>query len=269
MAEIAAPIGNDSQPRIPKILVKIIKATRVNLVLNHFINYMPRPIQRWAVLIGARRQLVPADTLQRKYRDALQSMTQALGAENLGDYLEFGVYQGTSLSCMFAASQDLGLKHFRLFGFDSFEGLPPTAQSEDAQVWRPGEFRSSLDYTTEYLTHKGVDWNRVILIKGWFDDTLTEGTIRKYNITKTSVIMMDCDLYSSTKTALAFCKPLIKDQVIIFFDDWFSRDLADKNLGERKAFEEFLKENSQFTAEEIGNLSYTETAKVYKLIKQN
>jgi hypothetical protein len=265
----ASSVRNDSHPKIPAPLVKIIKATRVNLILNHFINYMPRPVQRWAVRIGARRQLVPAETLQSKYRDALQTLSQAVGAENLGDYLEFGVYQGTSLSCMFAASQELGLKQFRLFGFDSFEGLPPNAQQEDAQVWRPGEFRSSLEYTTEYLTHKGVDWNRTILIKGWFDDTLTEGTMRKYNITKTSVIMMDCDLYSSTKTALAFCKPLIKDQVIIFFDDWFSRDLADKGLGERKAFEEFLKENPQFSAEEVSNLSYTDTSKVYKVVKQN
>ena len=48
------------------------------------------------------------------------------------------------------------------------------------------------------------------LVAGWFDDTLNEATIQKHRITKASVIMIDCDLYSSTKAALDFCARFIK-----------------------------------------------------------
>jgi O-methyltransferase len=83
--------------------------------------------------------------------------------------------------------------------------------------------------------------------------------------------MIDCDMYSSTKDALNFCTKLIKDEAIIFFDGWNRFNLAEKNLGEKKAFTEFLNENPQFKAEEFGSYSYKlkENGKVFKIIKQN
>jgi len=56
--------------------------------------------------------------------------------------------------------------------------------------------------------------------------------------------MIDCDLYSSAKQALDFCAPLIVGQTIIFFDDWGGGTSLDKeNLGEKRAFLEFLQAN--------------------------
>ncbi len=59
--------------------------------------------------------------------------------------------------------------------------------------------------------------------------------------------MIDCDLYSSAKESLNFCIPLIKDTSIIFFDDWSQ----DQYIGEKKAFDEFLRENPHFKAEQF------------------
>ena len=71
--------------------------------------------------------------------------------------------------------------------------------------------------------------------------------------------MIDCDLYSSARQALSFCAPLIKDQVIIFFDDWGGGgDLHEKNLGEKKAFDEFLQEHPEFKAKNFGSYYHTE-----------
>ena len=84
--------------------------------------------------------------------------------------------------------------------------------------------------------------------KGWYSDTLTPELIQTRKILKASLINIDCDLYSSAKQALAFCAPLIKDSSIIFFDDW----PADF-IGEKKAFDEFWKENNRFHIEEIGS----------------
>ena len=67
--------------------------------------------------------------------------------------------------------------------------------------------------------------------------------------------MIDCDIYSATKEALDFCKPLIKDQCIIIFDDWNSQDNSNVN-GERKAFEEFLHENPFIKSKDFGKYSY-------------
>jgi hypothetical protein len=50
---------------------------------------------------------------------------------------------------------------------------------------------------------------------------------------------------------------------VIFFDDWNSYDLAEKGLGERKAFEEFLAVNTQFSAHELKNLSYNKESTAF------
>ncbi|OCR92398.1 hypothetical protein [Campylobacter fetus] len=57
---------------------------------------------------------------------------------------------------------------------------------------------------------------------------------------KASLIYIDCDLYTSSKTVLDFIaqSDLLQDGTIIAFDDW---DLyrANPNKGQRKAFKEF------------------------------
>lgn len=118
------------------------------------------------------------------------------------------------------------------------------------------------------MTRQGVDWDRITLIKGWFSDTLNDELVDKYNITKASLIMIDCDMYLSAKEALDFCGPLIQDAAIILFDDWYAGKLDERNMGEKRAFEEFLKENPQFAAEQLSELgSYISFAEAF-LVKR-
>jgi hypothetical protein len=73
-------------------------------------------------------------------------------------------------------------------------------------------------------------------------------------------------MYLSAKEALIFCASLIKKEAVILFDDWYSGDrLADKNLGEKRAFDEFLSENQCFKVEELN--SYTKNAKVFLITR--
>ncbi|HEA65402.1 MAG TPA: hypothetical protein ENI07_01060 [Desulfobacterales bacterium] len=65
--------------------------------------------------------------------------------------------------------------------------------------------------------------------------------------------MIDCDMYLSAKEALNFCVPLIQDRAIFFFDDWNVLRLADRNLGEKRAFDEFLAANPHLTAKEFSS----------------
>lgn len=215
------------------------------------------------VLSGQR--LVPEAALTDFYRSALALLQNRAGDEPLGAYLEFGVCHGASFACMHRASVDMNMREMRLFGFDSFAGLPPEAEDPDGEgIWREGQYRCRLSFTRHFLDQAGVDWSRVTLTKGWFKDTLTPHFASRHNLRKASVIMIDCDIYSSTRDALAFCEPLIGDQAVILFDDWHSGgDLAARNQGEKRAFGEFLARNPQFRAESLP--SYTANAEVFLL----
>ncbi|MHC4177692.1 MAG: TylF/MycF/NovP-related O-methyltransferase [Planctomycetota bacterium] len=222
-------------------------------------------VSRGANLLVFRR-LVPERELTAKYREALLTLTSERGPAYLGDYLEFGVSIGTSLACMFRVLKELGYTGSRLFGFDSFEGLPETALTDDGP-WKPKQYACDIEISRQFLTEKGIDWNRVFLIKGWFSDTLNPAVVESYGIRKASIIMVDCDLYSSALQALRFGAPLILDEAIIFFDDWNSDGLAEKNLGEKRAFTEFLTEHPCFEVADFG--SYSEDAAVFHVTRKN
>jgi hypothetical protein len=194
--------------------------------------------------------------LVRSYREAIGILLRREPASTLGDYLEFGVYHGTSLSCMHEAREALGLGHMRLVGFDSFEGLPESAATEDGGVWMPGQFKSTLPLTRENLRRWGVPDDAATLVPGWFSASCTPATRRRLGLAKASVIMVDCDLYSSTRDALAFCAPLIHEQAVIVFDDYHASGLADRHMGERRAFDEFLAAHPDLHARTLPGLNY-------------
>ena len=188
--------------------------------------------------------LIEEDQLKPVITAAIEFLEKNIQGK-IGDYLEFGVYNGTSLSIAYDTIHKHNNMTTRLFGFDSFEGLPPEAKSDDDGKWFQGQFKCTYKTTVKKLNAKGVDLNRVTLVKGFYSDTLNQELKNKYNLKTASLIMIDCDLYSSTRDALEFCKSLIKDKTIIIFDDWLP-DLEKQNLGEKKAFDEFLVNNKEF-----------------------
>lgn len=193
---------------------------------------------------------VPPDQLTLFFEKAVRRLSEAVGPKNVGDYLEFGVYQGNSMMAMQEAVRRVELGAVRFFGFDSFEGLPSEAEWDGP--WSEGEFRSDIEFTRKRLTEGGVDWRRTELVKGFFSDTLTPELREQHRIEKASLIMVDADLYTSSRDALAFCEPLIRDTSAIFFDDWHS---TDESGGEKRAFRELLEAHPDLEAEEIGTYS--------------
>jgi hypothetical protein len=189
--------------------------------------------------------LVPEEALKKTYTSAVLTLRDRVG-NDIGDYLEFGVCHGSSMACMHDVLKATGITGVRKFGFDSFQGLPPEADDQDGGFFSEGQFDSSLAFTRKLLTQRGVDWKDTTLIQGWFKDRCTPQTVKVYGIRKVGIVLIDCDIYSAAKEALDFVGPLLAEPSIIVFDDWNSGNLADKNMGERKAFDEFLAENPQF-----------------------
>jgi hypothetical protein len=206
-------------------------------------------------------RLVPERELEICYEHVIRRLQAEAGGEPLGDYLEFGVCHGASMACMHRVAGALGLGDIRFIGFDSFAGLPPEADEPEEGPWRRGYYRSARGFTEQFLTDAGIDWKRTTLIEGWFDDTLTEETRQRHHLRKAGVIMIDCDLYSSARRALDFCAPLIVERAVILFDDWHAADLAERGLGEKRAFDEFLAANPDLAAERLP--SYTKNAEVF------
>jgi len=139
-----------------------------------------------------------------------------------GHILDLGVYKGSSTKALARIFPD----HI-IHGFDSFEGLP-----ED---WA-GSLKGSFDI-------KGILPNmpdNVILYKGWFDKTLPVW-YQKYKENHVSLLRIDCDLYSSTKTIFNTLSPLIKSGTWIIFDELIGyRGFKDH---EYKAFKEYMNES--------------------------
>ena len=211
--------------------------------------------------IGTWRPLVPADTFTISVAEALDRLLEREAPAVLGDYLEFGVSRGTSLSCVSRELRSRKIDHVRLFGFDSFEGMPEESAEEG---WTPGAYRSTLSATRSYMATQGVKFDGVELIKGWFDDTATPETRDRLGLAKVSLIDFDCDTYSATKVALAFSLPLIHDQAVVIFDDWGAR--SERNMiGQREAFQEDIAEPGVFTYEPLR--PYNANSRVFLLTR--
>jgi O-methyltransferase len=223
---------------------------------------LPRSAQVWIenvrrnALVRRGRTSFERARLVHTFTEVLRILQRQEDAAALGDYLEFGVYHGTSLSCMYEARQRAGIPQMRLFGFDSFEGLPHSAAVEDGGIWAPGQYKSTMALTRSNLRRWGVPLDAVTLVKGWFSDTCTPAARAQLGLTHASVIMVDCDLYSSSREVLAFCEPMIRRQAVLVFDDWHASGLADKGMGEARAFAEFLQEHPTLAAEELPGLNY-------------
>lgn len=205
-------------------------------------------------------KLINEEEVKSQFKKAIKLLKKEESVDKIGDYLEFGVFYGSSIVCMREVMDNEGIKNSKIIGFDSFEGLPSEEYIEEEEPWEEGDFKSNYRFAKEYIKNNANSEN-IFLVKGWFRDTLKEDTIEKYSIEKASIIMVDCDIYESAKEALEFSVPLIKDRSIVIFDDWGTDNLDKKGAGEKKAFEETIGSDEELTAEEIGRYAYDGRAK--------
>lgn len=158
----------------------------------------------------------------------LELMTAAASqVDPYGLFLEFGVATGRTIRHL------AGLTTSRVFGFDSFEGLP-----ED---WRTGFGRGA------FLGNLPAVPTNVSLIKGWYSETLP--AFLQEHKEKVSFLHIDCDLYSSTKCVLDLLADRIVSGTVIQFDEYWNYPGWKQH--EFLAFEE-LKKSRHLTCKPIG-----------------
>jgi hypothetical protein len=162
-----------------------------------------------------------------------------------GDYYEFGLYKGFSLWYATQMAAAMERKDMRFFGFDSFDGLPEPKgvdREPDASgnTFARGCFCAGQELVEYYLRFYGADMKRVTLVKGFFEDTLTQDLVKKHSMGKAAIVLIDCDMYSSTKTVLGFLPFVLQPGTILLFDDWL---LTDSAKGQQLATREWLAAN--------------------------
>lgn len=159
-------------------------------------------------------------------------------------YMEFGLLKGESV---IDAIRQLGGGLKKVYGFDSFEGLPSLNQTdEDSAHLTPSFKMGSYRGFSEQDVRKNIELSSqirpsdLILTPGFFDVSL-----RGFDKTQLSdsgfplLFYLDCDLYSSTIQALDFISDLVQDGSWLLFDDYWCYRASPK-YGQRKAISEWL-----------------------------
>lgn len=165
-----------------------------------------------------------------------------------GDYLEFGVWEGADFIRAYHFAQQLKLSSMRFYAFDSFSGLPEIKGTDiEQKVFKKGDFSCDVNNFKRNLVRGGVNLDKVTIVPGLFQNTLTEEIKKKLPIRKAAVIWIDCDLYESTVPILEFITDYLQNGSLIVFDDWFMFG-GRPDRGEQRAFNEWLAKNPSFRA---------------------
>jgi hypothetical protein len=150
--------------------------------------------------------------------DRFEVLARAVALAPVGLCLEFGVASGGTVN--FIAR---GVAPRRVYGFDSFRGLP------EAWAGYPvGHFACAPPAVA----------NNVELIIGDFAETL--GPFLETHHDNVAFAHIDCDLYSSTRTVLEALATRIVAGTVIAFDEFWIMPRH-----ERAAFEDFLFEHGR------------------------
>lgn len=168
------------------------------------------------------------------------------GARVDGDFVEFGTQTGLSATVLATALNINKLKYEggrKIWFFDSFEGLPRSLNDIDASsphvksgLWGEGRCKGFDEITFSSLVGKVLPREDYRVFQGWFEDTVIHTLGNRF-----ALIHVDCDLYSSTMSALHFLfnNGLVAEGAILLFDDWFC-NMGNPFLGEQRAFKDLV-----------------------------
>jgi O-methyltransferase len=191
------------------------------------------------------------------YKRALEFVT--LGGI-AGDIMEFGVLGGWSARIFCETMRDIfNLSNIRLF--DSFEGLPEYDSEVDRssfEIAGRNVWSNKKKFPDEFLRRFGqphylhireklseiIRPERIFIHKGFYSETL-----KTPPQTKASIVHFDCDLYKSTVDVFdgLHSGKCFQDGSVLLFDDW-NCNRGNPKFGQRRAMQEFLASQSNFTA---------------------
>lgn len=173
-----------------------------------------------------------------------------------GDIYEFGVFTGGSIEFLIKDITVVDVPIRKIFGFDSFEGIPEEKLDKlNREEWQQGfcSAAKTLNCTKEkaikYVEERLFPLhNNICLISGFWDEVLTDDIVNKYDMKTASYIDIDGDIYTSAILALDFMfrNKLVVPGTLIGYDDWGGSLEHSKEFesGESKAHKEMMEKYS-------------------------
>jgi O-methyltransferase len=191
--------------------------------------YQDRAIDPWSQPVFDSRKrdaglYWPGRALTMIGRERLQSLRECceivLRDQVPGDFVETGIWRGGAcimMAAVLAAHEDTERV---VWGFDSFQGLPPPNQAEypkdrGDQLHRFPELAVCIECVIESFKRMGLWSEQVRLVKGWFKDTVPAAGVEKI-----AVLRLDGDLYESTIQVLEGFYPRLSPGGFCIIDDY-------------------------------------------------
>jgi hypothetical protein len=145
------------------------------------------------------------------------------------DVYEFGVYTGGTLKDISSQLDFYSIPARKIWGFDSFEGLPIEEEGKmlEGKHWNEGAF-SACDALNiwnweelENVILEKINRKNVKLIKGFYSETLNKILIKENDFKPAMFVNIDVDLYISTIDVLTwlFENKLVTIGTVIRYDD--------------------------------------------------
>lgn len=150
-----------------------------------------------------------------------------------GDFVECGVYRGGSAAVLGHALRRSVSR--RLWLFDSFEGLPaPTEKDGFDDGTSTGTLVGNERDVRALLCKAGAPADRVKIVRGWFQDTLSRA-----EISSVALLHLDVDFYEAAKLCLNYFYDLLSPGAVVVLDDY-----SWESPGYKAAVEEIVRERS-------------------------
>jgi len=199
------------------------------------------PIYVAALSLAAGRTIQASDCRMNLFLLLKYFLPQLVPQSGPGSIVEFGSYRGGSAIFLAAVCARLNLDA-RVFGLDTFTGMPPTDKSIDAHF--AGNF-SDVDLA-ELRSHVAACGlaQRLEFIQGVFPDTAPRVL---ESVPPVLVAHIDCDAYAAVAYAWEIVKPRMAPGGYVVFDDAQSAGC----LGATEAVEEFLIRRDGLHCEQI------------------
>ena len=121
-----------------------------------------------------------------------------------GSYFEFGCHGGYTMRMAWDCFHHLF--EWDYLAFDSFEGLPEIEEIDEMRIWEKGKLKTAAEDFSDLMRRHGIPSEKLKLIKGFYDESLTEQLKKDLLPQKASVVYVDCDLYRSTVDVLRFVR---------------------------------------------------------------
>lgn len=156
--------------------------------------------------------------------------------------LEFGTSAGYSFVKLLYATQYLGMTDVvTVHGFDSFEGLPETADPRDADFtldgdrWVAGEYRGDYQALHDYCSRRFRNFR---LHKGYFEDTLTPALLASMLHDQPILVWIDADYYTSARAVMERLLPALATGCVVYFDELNTTNFGSRLTGEARLVHE-------------------------------